>query len=76
MGHFIPFSRKQPYVPPPSVEDWLPENHLPRFIVEVVDQPDLSSLTKRYSGRRSQAYHFSVMLSLLEDGYATGVFTS
>ena len=76
MGRFIPFSRKQPYVLPPSVEDWLPENHLARFIVEVVDQLDLSSLTTRYSGRGSQAYHPSVMLSLLVYGYATGVFSS
>ena len=54
----------------------MPENHLARFIVEVVDQLDLSSLTKRYSGRGSQAYHPSVMLSLLVYGYATGVFSS
>lgn len=76
MGCFIPFSREQRYVLPPSMDEWLPENHLARFIVEVVDQLDLSALTQRYSGRGSQAYHPSVMLSLLVYGYATGIFSS
>ena len=56
MGCFIPFSLEQRYVLPPSMDEWLPENHLARFIVEVVDQLDLSALTQRYSGRGSQAY--------------------
>ena len=76
MGRFIPFSREQRYVLPPSMHEWLPENHLACFIVEVVDQLDLTALTTRYSGRGSQAYHPAVMLSLLVYGYATGVFSS
>ncbi len=51
MGCFIPLSREQIFVLPPSMDEWLPENHLARFIVEVVDQLDLSALTQRYSGR-------------------------
>jgi transposase len=58
------------------MQEWLPDNHLARFIVEVVDQLDLSTLIQRYMGRGSQAYHPAVMLSLLVYGYATGVFSS
>jgi len=39
MSRFRPVDRQTPYLFPPSVEDWLPENHLARFIVEVVDGP-------------------------------------
>jgi transposase len=43
----------------------LPENHLARFIAEVIDQLDLSRLTRRYTGRGSAAHHPSVLLALL-----------
>jgi len=58
------------------MQDWLPEDHLARFVVEVVDQLDLSELTGQYAGRGSQAHHPAVLLSLLIYGYATGVFSS
>ena len=58
------------------MQDWLPENHLARFVVEVVDQLDLSELTRQYAGRGSQAHHPAVLLGLLIYGYATGVFSS
>ena len=58
------------------MHDWLPQNHLARFIVEVVEQLDLSKLIRRYSGGGSAAYHPAVLLALLIYGYATGVFSS
>jgi transposase len=76
MNRFIPFSRDQEYWLPPSMHDWLPENHLARFIVEVVDQLDLSQILRRYSGWGSLAYHPAVLLALLVYGYATGVLSS
>ena len=54
----------------------MPEDHLARFVVEVVDQLDLSELTRQYAGRGSKAHHPAVLLSLLIYGYATGVFSS
>ena len=48
MSHFIVAERKTDYLLPPSVEDWLNEDHLARFIVEVVDQLDLSNLIRKY----------------------------
>lgn len=76
MGNFVTIDRKTDYLFPPSVSDWLPENHLARFVVEVVDQLDLSELTRQYAGRGSKAHHPAVLLSLLIYGYATGVFSS
>lgn len=49
---------------------------LARFIVEVIDQLDLSKLTRRYSGSSSAAYHPAMMLALLVYGYASGTFSS
>jgi transposase len=76
MSYFRPIDRKTAYLLPPSVEDWLPEDHLARFIVEVVDGLDLQPLAKAYGGRGSAAYHPALLLSLLVYGYATGVFSS
>ena len=76
MSRFHPVDRQTGYLLPPSVDEWLPENHLARFIVEVVDGLDVSALEKAYAGRGSTAYHPSVLLSLLVYGYANGVFSS
>lgn len=76
MSRFIQVSRHQQYLLPPSVDEWLPDNHLARFIVEVIDQLDLSGLVSRYRGRGSAAYHPAVLLAVLVYGYATGVFSS
>lgn len=58
------------------MDEWLPEDHLARYIVEVVDQLDLSKLTSRYSRSGSEAYHPALLLALLVYGYATGTFSS
>jgi transposase len=76
MGNFLNADRDTDYLFPPSMQDWLPEDHLARFVVEVVDQLDLSELTRQYAGRGSQAHHPAVLLNLLIYGYATGVFSS
>ena len=76
MTNFRPIDRATPYLLPPSVEDWLPKDHLARFVVDIVDQLDLSALTRQYRGSGSVAYHPAVMLGLLIYGYATGVYAS
>jgi len=58
------------------MEDWLPEDHLARFIVEVVSSLDLSYLREAYAGRGSKAYDPSVLLALLFYGYANRTFSS
>jgi transposase len=77
MGHhFVPVDRSTPFLLPPSLQEWLPEKHLARFVVEVVEQLDLTPLESAYAGRGSKAYHPGMLLSLLFYGYATGVFSS
>ena len=43
MSNFRPIDRHTLYLLPPSVEDWLPERHLARFVVEIVQGLDLSA---------------------------------
>ena len=76
MSRFIAVDRSTEYLLPPSVQDWLPENHLARFVVDVVERLDLSALIKAYAGRGKDAHHPAVLLGLLIYGYATGVYHS
>lgn len=75
-AHFKAVDRQSLYMFPPSVEDWLDQKHLARFIVDVVSKLDLHELKMAYSGGGSQAYHPEMLLALLFYGYATGVFSS
>lgn len=76
MSRFVTADRETAYLLPPSVDEWLPEDHLARFVVEVIDQLDLRELTRRYAGRGSAAHHPAVLLGVMVYGYATGVFSS
>jgi transposase len=64
------------YLLPPSVDEWLPEGHLARFSVEVIDRLDLSAMSGSYRGTGSASYHPALLLGILIYGYATGVFSS
>ena len=76
MSRSRPLNREIDYLLPPSVQDWLPESHLARYVVEVVEGLDLSKLESVYAGRGSAAYHPAMLLSLLIYGYATGAYSS
>jgi len=76
MTRFVNADRRTGYLLPPSVDEWLPEGHLARFMVEVVDGLDLGAMTGAYGGRGSDAHHPSVLVALLVYGYATGTFSS
>ena len=73
---FHPIDRDTDYLLPPSVQEWLPESHLARYVVDVVEGLDLSELERAYAGCGSDAYHPATLLSLLIYGYATGTFSS
>ena len=75
-SNFRSLDRDTLFLLPPSLQDWLPEKHLARFIVDVVSQLDLHPIRAQYAGRGSQAYQPEMMLALLCYGYATGVFSS
>jgi transposase len=76
MSRFIAVDRDTAYLLPPSVDEWLPQDHLARFVVEVIEQLDLSELIRQYAGRGSAAYHPAMLLGLLVYGYASGVHSS
>jgi len=73
---FILIDRDTPYILPPCVQDYLPEEHMARFVVEIVDQLDLGALSAVYAGKGKRPYHPAMLLALLFYGYATGVFSS
>jgi transposase len=64
------------FLMPPSLEDWVPEDHLARFVVDIVSRLDLSAIRNSYAGRGSDAYPPGMMTALLFYSYATGVFSS
>jgi transposase len=74
--HFRPLDRDTLFLFPPSVQDWLPDDHLARFIGEIVAKLDLAPLRAKYAGRGSEAYQPEMMVALLFYGYATGIFSS
>ena len=76
MSNFRLIDRDTGYLMPPSVNEWLPERHLARFVVEVVAGLDLRAMTDSYSGSGEASYHPQVVLGLIIYGYATGVFSS
>jgi transposase len=76
MSRFRPIDRDTDFLLPPSVQEWLPEAHLARYVVDVVEGLDLSELERAYAGKGSVAYHPAMLLSLLIYGYATGTFSS
>ena len=76
MARFLPIDRDIAFLFPPSVQDWLPEAHLARYVANVIESLDLTPIERAYAGRGSDAYHPASLLSLLVYGYATGVFSS
>lgn len=76
---FLPFDLHQPFLLPPDIRDWLPEKHLARFILDVVDTLDLTELMATYrkkSDRGRSGYHPKMMLGLLLYAYCTGTRSS
>ena len=69
----------QPYLLPPSLQEWLPERHLARFIAEVVDELDLNPIYAAYErrdGRGLSAYHPLMLTRVLLYAYCVGMTSS
>lgn len=69
----------QPLLMPPSLQDWLPEEHLARFVADVTEQLDLSPIYATYTrkdGRGQKGYHPLLLTRLLLYGYCLGVTSS
>ena len=64
---------------PPSLRDWLPEGHLAHFVVDMVDELDISAIEtviQAKDGRGTRPYDPRMMVALLVYAYTTGVFSS
>lgn len=74
---FRPYHPEQVYLLPPSLDEWLPEGHLARFIAETVDHLDLSPFLEKYRGPKGYPpYDPRMMVKVLLYAYATGVRSS
>ena len=76
MSNFRQVDRQTGFLLPPSLNEWLPERHLARFVVELIEGLDLRAFIGSYRGSGSASYHPEMLLGLLVYGYATGVFSS
>lgn len=76
MSNFRLIDRDTGFLMPPSVDEWLPERHLARFVVEVIAGLDLRAMTGSHRGSGEASYHPQLLLGIIVYGYATGVFSS
>lgn len=72
--NFVAADRDQLMLMPPSVADWLPEDHLAWFVLDVAEELDLSAFVAGYrpDGRGGAAYHPAMMVALLVYAYSVG----
>src|SRR5260370_22752032 len=71
---FQPYDPNQVLLLPPSLDEWLPEGHLARFVSELVEEAlDLSAIRAAYVEERGYPpYDPRLMVKLLIYGYCTG----
>jgi transposase len=75
---YRPYLPEQDFLLPPSLCEWLPEKHLAYFVSDVVDQLNLSAITKAYEAeeRGYPPYHPVMLTKVLVYAYCVGVFSS
>ncbi len=75
---YRPWNPNQQYLLPPSVQDWLPENDLVYFILDTVNELDISAITEKYEQdkRGFPPFHPRMMVALLLYSYCRGIFSS
>src|ERR1700675_3845592 len=76
MSNFRAIDRQTGFLLPPSVDEWLPQQPLARFVVAVVEGFDLRAMSGSYRGSGSASYPPRLLLGVVFYGYATGVFSS
>lgn len=76
-ANFRDINRTAKFLFPESIDEWLPEDHLARFVVELIENLDITQIEASYGGKGgSAAYHPKMLLALIFYGYVTGVFSS
>ena len=76
MQNFVQGDRTQPYLLPPDLREWLPEDDLAHFVVAAVERVPLRAFRVNERGTGSAQYHPRLMLALLIYCYANGLFSS
>ena len=76
MKIFREYSQCQGLLLPPSLDEFVPENHEARIINEVVDAVDLSPLLAKYEGGGAPAYHPAMMLKVIIYAYSRDIYSS
>jgi transposase len=77
MKTFRPYEPDQMLLLPPSLSDWVPEDHLARFVSDLVDTLDLSAIEDTYTEERGfPPYHPCMMVKVLLYAYCTGTYAS
>src|SRR5436305_9431473 len=75
---YRPYFPEEDFLLPPSLREWLPENHLAYFVSDVADQLGLSAVDAVYGNekRGPPPYDPLMMTKLLVYAYCVGVFSS
>lgn len=75
---YRPYQPNQCYLLPQSPDEWLPEDHLARFVSDIVDALDLSGIYAFYEKelRGYPPYNPCMMVKVLIYAYSTGVYSS
>jgi len=74
---FRPYEPDQLLLMPPALADWVPEDHLARFVSDLVETLDLTAIEESYAEERGYPpYHPRMMVKVLLYAYATGTYSS
>lgn len=60
---FVLIDHDTPYLLPPSVQDYVPQDHLAHFVVELVDQLNLRAMVGSYRGKGRRPYHPAMLVA-------------
>lgn len=75
---YRPYCPDQMFLLPPSLRDWLPENHLSYFVSDIIDSLNLEAIESYYekSDRGQPPYHPRMMTKVLVYAYCVGIYSS
>ena len=77
MKTFRPYEPDQMLLMPPALSDWVPEDHLARFVGDLAETLDLSAIEDTYGEERGYPpYHPRMMVNVLLYAYCTGTYSS
>jgi transposase len=76
MHRFVASDRTQPFLLPPDLKDWVPQDDLAHFVVAAAERVDMAAFKVNGRGSGSEQYNPRMMLALLIYCYANGIFGS